>query len=161
MPFSRHEVNTEGQNGRNAGVSVKWDINLGTLIPIGLALFSGAIYINTQLTSLEARLTQSESFRAQRTAQTDSNFVQLTSAVRSMQNDSARQSADIGNLTYRMGQGEARQQESDKRIDRIAESVLSAVDSIKRDINTLNTRVELMTQKIDNLDVPRTQRPRT
>ncbi|MNL53946.1 hypothetical protein D3C87_1772350 [compost metagenome] len=60
-----------------------------------------------------------------------------------------------------MGQGEARATEADKRIDRIADTVLSAVDSIKRDINALNTRVELMTQKIDNLDVPRTQRPRT
>lgn len=142
-------------------MAVKWDFNLGTLIPVGLALFSGAIYINTQLTSLEALLTQSESFRAQRTAQTDANFVQLTSAVRAMQDNSAKQNADIGNLTYRMGQGEARQQEADKRMDRITDSVLSAVDSIKRDINALNTRIELMTQKIDNLDVPRTQRPRS
>lgn len=146
---------------KGSEMAVKWDFNLGTLIPVGLALFSGAIYINTQLTSLEARLTQSESFRAQRTAQTDANFVQLTSAVRAMQDNSAKQNADIGNLTYRMGQGEARQQEADKRMDRIADSVLSAVDSIKRDINALNTRIELMTQKIDNLDVPRTQRPRS
>jgi hypothetical protein len=142
-------------------MAVKWDLNLGTIVGLLPFFLGGAFYVNTQLTSLEARLNQSEQFRASRTAQTDANFVQLTSAVRSMQDTSAKQNADIGNLTYRMGQGEARQQESDKRMDRIADSVPGAVDSIKRDINGLNTRVELMTQKIDSLDVPRTPRPRS
>lgn len=136
---------------------VKWDLNLGTLIPIGLALFSGAIYLNTQLTSLEARLNQSENFRAQRTAQTDNNFVNLTSAVRALQTDIGKQVGATDNLNYRMGQSEASLKAANDRIDRIADSVLSSVDSIKRDISGLTTKFEVMNQKIDSLDVPRTQ----
>jgi predicted nucleic acid-binding Zn-ribbon protein len=153
---------------KGAAVAVKWDINFGTLIPIGMALFAGAIYINTQLTSLEARLNQTESFRASRTAQTDQNFVQLTAAIQAMQNNIAKQNAETSNLNYRMGQNEAGIEAASKRMDRIADTVLTAVESIKRDLGTLSTEVKLGTQKtdtlsskIDSLDVPRTQRPRS
>lgn len=146
---------------RNSEMAVKWDFNMGTLIPVGIALFTGAMYINTQLTSLEARLTQSEQFRAQRTAQTDNNFVNLTSAIRSMQTDINKQVGTTENLNYRMGQNEASLKAANERMDRIADSVLSSVDSIKRDISGLTTKFEVMNQKIDSLDVPRTRGPRS
>lgn len=139
-------------------MAVKWDVNLGTLVPIGIALFTGAIWVNSSIVGLEARLNQTENFRAQRTAQTDTNFVNLTAAVRSMQEAAAKQNADVGNLTYRMGQTEANITAANQRIDRVADSVLSSVDSIKRDVGALSTKVEVMNQKIDQLDVPRTPR---
>ena len=138
-------------------MAIKWDFNFGTVISIGIPLIGGLLWVNTQITSLEARLNQSENFRSQRTSQTDRNFIDLTAAIRSLQEVSAKQNADLGNLLYRMGQNESSINGANQRMDRIADSVLNSVDSIKKDVGVLGTKVEVMNQKIDSLDVPRTR----
>lgn len=142
-------------------MAVKWDINLGTITTLGIALATVGIWVNTQLTSLEERVNSTENFRASRTAQTDKNFVDLGILVKSTQEGVFKLSSDVNNLTYRMGQNETRLTNADERMDRIADSVLKSVDTIRKDVGALSTKVEVMNQKIDSLDVPRTQqRPR-
>jgi len=128
-------------------MAVKWDINIGTLVPIGMALLGGAFWINTQLTGMDLRMHQ-----------TESNITELTAGVKAVQDSSIKQSNDLNNLTYRMGQTESAIGSANQRMDRIADSVLASVDSIKKDIGALTTKFEVMSQKFDNLDVPRNKR---
>lgn len=137
-------------------MAVKWDINLGTVTTLAIVLSTVGLWVNTQLTSLEERVNNTEQFRASRTAQTDKNFVDLGVLVKSTQDAVFKQSSEVNNLTYRMGQNEERLTNADKRMDRIADSVLQSVDAIRKDVGALSTKVEVMNQKIDSLDVPRT-----
>jgi len=142
---------------RNFQVAVKWDINMGTVVTITIALATVGIWVNTQITSLGERVANSENFRQMRTAQTDKNFVDLGIIVKSTQESVLKQGAEVTNLTYRMGQNETRLTEADKRMDRIADSILGSVGSLKDDVARLSTKFEVMNQKIDSLDVPRTK----
>jgi hypothetical protein len=143
---------------RNSPVAIKWDINLGTIISLGLPLVGGLLWVNTQIVNLALRVQQTENYQVTQTTQTDKNFLDLTAAVRSFEGVTLRQNGDVANLTYRMGQSEANIRNMGERMDRVVDSVLLSVDSIKKDVGALSTKVEVMNQKIDSLDVPRTNR---
>jgi predicted nucleic acid-binding Zn-ribbon protein len=142
-------------------MAVRWDINLGTVTTIVAALAGAGIWVNTQITEMQTKITNSENFRVARTAQTDQNFVELRSTAQATQEVQTKQAAQVENLLYRMGQLEANMSAANSRMDRIADSVLGAVDSLKKDVNGINTQVQLLGQKVDALDVPRTPQKRT
>lgn len=130
-------------------MAVKWDINLGTIVSVGGMLIGGLLWVNTQIVSLESR-----------TLQADKSVVELTGAVRGLESAMLRQTGDVNNLTYRMTQSETGLRTMGERMDRVVDSVLLSVDSIKKEVAGLSTKFEVLNQKIDSLDVPRmTKRP--
>ena len=141
-------------------MAVKWDINLGTIVTLGLALMGAGFWVNSQLTELNIRMTQSEKSVKDRSEETDRKFVDFTAALRSVEQGSAKQAQLMDNLTYRMGQSEATIGATNQRLDRLATSILSSVDSLKDDVGGISTEVKLLGQKVDALDVPRNNSPR-
>lgn len=142
-------------------MAVKWDINLGTIVSIVIVVTSGMLWVNTKITSLDERVQTSENFRASRTAATDKIFVDLSASIKSLQESMNKLSAESANLTYRMGQTESNNGAANVRMDRMADALQGSIESIQRDVNGLAVKVEVMNQKIDSLDVPRTQTRRT
>lgn len=141
-------------------MAVKWDLNLGTIVSIIVVVTSGMLWVNTKITTLDERVQSSENFRASRTASTDKLFVDLTSSIKSIQDSMNKLSAESANLTYRMGQSESNTGAANVRMDRMADALQGSVEAIQQDVNRLSVKVEVMNQKIDSLDVPRTQPPR-
>lgn len=141
-------------------MAVKWDINLGTIVTIVIVVTSGMLWVNTQITKLDERVQNTEEFRAQRTAATDKIFVDLGSSIKSLQDSMNKLAAESANLTYRMGQSEANNGSSIVRMDRMADALQGSVESVKQNVNNLAVKVEVMNQKIDSLDVPRTPQNR-
>lgn len=95
------------------------------------------------------------------TTSVDKGFVDLSSSIKSLQDSMNKLAVESTNLTYRMGQSEANLGAANARMDRFADSLLSTVESIKKDVNNLAVKVEVMSQKIDSLDVPRTSTRKT
>lgn len=60
----------------------------------------------------------------------------------------------LGNVTYRVGVVEGQVLETNKRLDRLAETIVQSLDMIRRDVNGLSTRVEVLSQKIDGIAGP-------
>ncbi len=142
-------------------MAIKWDFNIGTIAAIGIPVMTAIIYVNSELTTLREKVTQSESFRAARTAQTDKNFVDVLSLVRAQQDTITKTTVDTSNLTYRMGQIEASAQKNNEnltaRMDRLSENLLGSVKTLSDRVADLSTEQRLTNQKLDNLDVPRTK----
>lgn len=149
MPISKRE---------DTPMAVKWDINLGTIVTIVIVVTSGMLWVNTQITKLDERVQNGEEFRAARSASTDKIFVDLSSSIKSLQESMSKLAAESANLTYRMGQSEANNGSSIVRMDRMADALQGSVESVKENVNNLAVKVEVMNQKIDSLDVPRTQK---
>lgn len=140
-------------------MAVKWDINLGTIVSIVIVVTSGMLWVNTKITTLDEKVQSSENFRAARTASTDKIFVELSSSIKSLQESMNKLAAESANLTYRMGQSESNNGAANVRMDRMADALQGSIESIQRDVNGLSVKVEVMNQKIDSLDVPRTVNP--
>lgn len=140
---------------KEAAVNVTWNINLGTVLAVLIPLAGAGIWVNTQVTELNVRVSQMDQFRAQRTAQTDKTFADLGSAIHALEGVQAKQSQATDTLSYRMGQIEASVSAINARMDRLADSVLSSVEGLKKDVSGVNTQVQLLGQKVDSLDVPR------
>lgn len=140
-------------------MAVKWDINLGTIVTLGLALAGAGIWVNSQLTELNVRMTQTENSRVTRSAETDKKFVDITAALRAVEQGGMKQAQVMDNLTYRMGLSEATIGATNQRMDRLADSILSSVEGLKKDVGGIGTEVKLLGQKVDALDVPRNNPP--
>lgn len=142
-------------------MAIKFDLNLGTIAAIGVPLLIAGFNVNERLVSVEKGQQQAESFRSARTASTDKNFVDIASLVRALTEQQGRQNIDLSNLTYRMGQIEATSIKNNEamnaRMDRLSETLLGSVKSLSDYVAQLNVKTELINQKIDGLDVPRTK----
>lgn len=132
-----------GVNLKETEVNVNWNINAGTILTVLAMGTASLMYI----ASIDARVKQGEDYRVIRSNMTDKNFANVNAQLDAMKD-----------LPYRIGQLEAQANAANARMDRIADSFLGSAESIKKDVNALTTKVEVMSQKIDNLDVPRTRK---
>lgn len=57
----------------------------------------------------------------------------------------------LDTIPYRVAVAEGRIEETGKRIDRLSESIVAALETIRKDVAGLSTRVEVLTGKIDAL----------
>jgi len=136
-------------------MSINWfTVNVPTILPVPAATWGIVTYLN----NLDNRVRQGENYRITRGTQTDKNFVDLTAVIHTLQESSNKQDVSQANITYRMGQMEATVAQQNARMDRIADSVLDSVERIKKDLGGVSTKVEVLNQKVDSLDVPRTRR---
>lgn len=55
------------------------------------------------------------------------------------------------NVPYRLTVVEQDVKAANSRIDRLAESVLASIDGLRKEVNGLSTRIEVLTQRVDQI----------
>lgn len=129
---------------QDRSVRLNWiTINVPTIISIVTAIMIGTWgWANTN-----NRISSVEKARDTRTIQTERRFDEINNSIAGL-----RESVTpLDNITYRVGVLEGSLSETNDRIDRLSEAILSSLDLIRRDVNGLSTRVEVLSQKIDNI----------
>lgn len=109
-------------------------------------LVGSVIGVVTYVNGIDVRLGRMEDKVQGRILYADARFAELRT-----------QMDLVVNLPYRMQQVEMAQSAANARMDKISETLLSAVEGIKRDVSTLSTQLAVTSAKIDSLDVPRVQ----
>lgn len=133
---------------------VFFDVNLGTLLPIGLALIAGFSYIKgleTQITVIDnrglGRIQIADQFYADVKAQlklNESSPMRLTTLEEGLRATNARMDRVVDLIQTG--------QESVRR------DMQSGFDLIRKDVSTLGTKVEVIGSKLE--DMPRSDRTR-
>lgn len=135
----------EGEKMQVEKPSLNLNFNIPTLIAIGGLLITGV----TGWNKLDSRIEAVENFRQTRVTFTDQNFANINAKL-----------GELQTIPYRVGQAEARLDETSKRIDRLSETIINSLDTIRKEVSTLSTRVEVLSGKIDGLSA-REQAQRT
>lgn len=125
-------------------MAVTWNINLGTILTLLLAGLSGAIWVNTRITELNNQAMEAER-----------RVAEVTVTIKSLEQGMIKNAQVMDNVTYRMGQTESSISSVNTRMDRMTESFITSVEGLKKDVNVVNTQIQLLGQKVDALDVPR------
>lgn len=118
-------------------------INVPTLLAIGGLIWYTADNNRAQLSRIEAI----ETSRVERAKEADAKFSAINSSLSAL----SQKVDPIGNVTYRIDRAEVQIGETNKRLDRLAETIVNSLDLIRRDVNGLSTRVEVLSQKIDSI----------
>lgn len=116
-------------------------INVPTLLAIGGLVW----YTAANNTSTLARIDAIEKSRVERSKEADAKFSAINSNMAAL----SQKVDPIGNVTYRVGVVEGQINETNKRLDRLAETILNSLDLIRRDVNGLSTRIEVLSNKVD------------
>lgn len=122
-----------------------WTINLGTIVAIIVACIGG-LY---KFASLEGRVENMDDRGKGRISLTDKNFADINARLESIQD-----------IPFRMGAQEAGLKNANERMDRLSEALLTgqetlrkdfnnAVDSIRKDVNAVGTKVEVLGTKLE------------
>lgn len=119
------------------GIHINW---LRFNIPSIVAIVAAAVGVMGYVNSLDNRVAKIETDSATRSQLTDKSLDQVQTAV-----------APLNNMPYRVGILEDQQLATNLRIDRFTEVITSTMELIRKDVNTLGTKVEVLGSKIDNL----------
>lgn len=87
---------------------------------------------------LKARIDLTDADRTKRAVSVDASITTLNNAIQ-----------PLSTFVFRLGQLETRTVESDKRLDRVVETLGAKIDAIGEGVNTLRTDVKALTVKID------------
>lgn len=118
-------------------------MNVPTLLAIGGLVW----YTAANNTQMHARIEAIETSRVDRSKEADAKFAGINTAVAAL----SSKVEPLGTVHYRVGVVEGQISETNKRLDRLAETIVQSLDLIRRDINGLSTRVEVMSNKIDSM----------
>lgn len=125
-------------------------MNVPTLLAIG-----GLVWYTAQNDAKqEQRISTIEQSRVERAKEADLKFSGINASIASL----SQKVDPLGNVTYRVGVVEGQIGETNKRLDRLAETIVNSLDLIRRDVNGLSTRVEVLSQKIDTITPTEPQR---
>lgn len=109
-------------------------------IPQLVALIGATVTIMAYINNIDGRLEDVERYRATRSLMVDNRFNEVQTSL-----------APLVNLPYRVGVLEQQQIAITQRIDRAGEVISSTVEQIRKDVNGLSTRIEVLGTKIDNI----------
>lgn len=109
------------------------------VIIIVQAFTAGTVYMafKADITDMQQDIAEIEEYRRTRSNSTDSNFADLRAKLQ-----------PLDNLTYRLGQSEARDTAQDQRIDRIVESFGDKLDAISSDVGIVKSDVRVLSQQV-------------
>lgn len=124
---------------------VNYNINAATIVAIVLACIGG-LY---KFSSLEGRVDNIDDRGKNRSAMTDKNFADINAKLQTIQD-----------IPFRMGSQEAGLKAANERMDRLSEVLITgqenlrkdfnnAVDSIRKDVNAVGTKVEVLGTKLE------------
>lgn len=122
---------------QNASVQINWrTFNIPSL----LTVLGTAVAVVTYVNSLDARLAKVEEYRVTRSSVTDRKFDDIQAAL-----------APLTNMPYRVGILEQQATAVNVRIDRFTEILTNTLELIRKDVNGLSTKIEVLSTKVDNL----------
>ena len=135
-----------GNDDMKSETTVVWQwlrINVPTLLAIGGLVW----YTADNNARTIARINAIEVSRIDRSKEADHKFAALNTSVSLL----AQKVDPLGNVTYRVGVVEGQVTETNKRLDRLAETIVNSLDLIRRDVNGLSTRIEVLSNKVDGI----------
>lgn len=125
-------------------------MNVPTLLAIG-----GLVWYTAQNDARqEQRISAIEQSRVDRAREADQKFSSINTSIAAM----SQKVEPLANVAYRVGVVEGQVQATNERLDRFAETIVNSLDLIRRDVNGLSTRVEVLSQKIDTITPAEQQR---
>ena len=110
-------------------MAINWtQVNVPTIVTVLGVAYGIVTYFN----DLDGRLKN-----------TDDNVV-------GMKSDIATTKQTMQDIPYRVGNLEKGLDEAGKRTDRLTDVVLSGMDNVRKDINTLGTKIEVLSSKMED-----------
>lgn len=133
-------------------MAINWtQFNVPTIIAVLGVGWGVANYIS----KIDSRVQAGEDYRISRSKQTDDNFKLLNTRIDVL----AQTYQDI---PYRVGSTEKGIEALTLRQDRLSDLLLGNVDALRKDVNSLGTKFEVMSSKLDDvLPQKRTQLERS
>ncbi len=119
------------------GIHVNW---LRFNVPSIVAIVAAAVGVMGYISSLDNRVAKIETDSAMRSQLTDKSLDQVQTAI-----------APLNNMPYRVGILEAQALATNLRIDRFTEVITNTMELVRKDVNALSTKVEVLGTKIDAL----------
>lgn len=119
-------------------------------VPTIAAVIGGLWAVWSVNANLDKRITEIETSRVERSKEADNKFNTINTSISVL----TQKIEPIANVTYRVGVVESQVQETNRRLDRLSEMILSSLETIRKDVNGLSTRVEVLSQKIDAISPP-------
>lgn len=122
-------------------MAINWtQVNVPTIVTVLGVAYGIVTYFN----DLDGRLEN-----------TEKNVVEMKS-------DIASTKTSFQDIPYRVGNLEKGQEEAGKRVDRLADIVLSGNEALRKEVNTLGTKIEVLSSKMEDafpkrrsaLDIP-------
>jgi hypothetical protein len=128
---------TESTDVQNGKVNVNcFNFNVPTIVAVLGVGWGVASYIK----GMEARIEKIEEYRVTRSSTTDRKFDDIQQAL-----------IPLANMPYRVNVLEQQATAINIRIDRFTELISNTMELIRKDVNTLGTKVEVLSEKIDNM----------
>ena len=122
---------------QNATVHINWrTFTIPSLITVVVTAIGMVTYVN----SLDARVAKIEDNSVSRATTADKKFDEIQLSL-----------AQLNNMPYRVGILEQQATAINVRIDRFTETITNTMELIRKNVNGLSTKVEVMSSKIDNL----------
>lgn len=119
------------------GIHINWlRFNVPSLFSIVGAAVAVVVYVNT----LDNRVAKMEDYRTTRTMIVDNRFNDIQTSLQ-----------PLVNLPYRVNVLEQQNIATNARIDRFSEAISTTMELIRKDVNGLSTKVEVLGTKIDNI----------
>lgn len=116
-------------------LNVNWfNVNIPTIIAVLGVGWAIASYVS----DMKGRITEIENYRVQRSAQTDKAFASIEATLE-----------NLANTPFRMTNVEAQIASTNARLDRLVESLSGSVEMLRKDVNSVGTKVEVLSSKID------------
>lgn len=126
---------------QNSEVDVRWfQFNMPSIVAMLVAVLGTGWAVASYIATLEARVEKIEEYRVTRSAITDGKFADIQATL-----------GTLNNMPYRVNILEQQATAINIRIDRFTEVISNTMELIRKDVATLGTKVEVMSNKIDNL----------
>lgn len=142
--MSEDEAGKVPEMHQTTQLRINW---LNVNVPTIVALITAGWWATTYLNGLDFRLQEVEEYRIERSKVTDRKFDLIEDRMQ-----------PLSNMPYRVQILETQIIEANKRMDRMAETIINSIDMLRRDVNGLSTRVEVLANKIDT-NFPGTAKP--
>jgi len=110
------------------------NINLGNIITLGAMLVAGSVGYG-QLTN---RIENMETYRAERTRQTDEKFAAITRSLEG-----------LPNLSYRVTANEEALKSTNARLDASLQTLSSRVAEMNQLLGSMDTKLAVLTQRLE------------
>lgn len=122
-------------------MAINWtQVNIPTIITVGVTAIGMVTYFN----GLDSRLSTIES-------NGETAKVQLAQQFEAVNNKIEQQAQALENIPYRVGVVERGLEEANRRVDRLSDVIVNNMEGLRKDINTLGTKVEVMSSKLDDM----------
>lgn len=122
-------------------MAINWtQVNIPTILAVLGVGWGVANYVS----KIDNRLGNVEEYRVSRGVQTDKNFADVNRRLDGL-------ASTYQDLPIRVNIVEKSIDNVEKRQDRLSELILDSVEGIRKDVNTVGTKVEVLSSKVDDI----------